>query len=188
MSLDTTLINRQRMPVDDAAELWLFGYGSLIWKAEFAYLERRPAHIEGWARRFWQGSHDHRGTPKAPGRVATLIRQPGALCHGMAYRIAGDVLHGLDIREKNGYLRETTLMHFADGSHAEGLLYLATEDNAAFLGDAPLDAMARQIAAAHGPSGANRDYLLNLATALEDLGAEDEHVFALARQVRTLRA
>ncbi|MDR5906511.1 gamma-glutamylcyclotransferase [Franzmannia qiaohouensis] len=185
MSLDTTLINRQRMPVDDDAELWLFGYGSLIWKAEFAYLERRPAHIEGWARRFWQGSHDHRGTPEAPGRVATLVRQPGALCHGMAYRVSGEVLHGLDIREKNGYLRETTLMHFADGSHAEGLLYLATEDNAAFLGDAPLESMARQIAAAHGPSGANRDYLLNLATALEDLGADDPHVFALAESVRS---
>ncbi|SDL27415.1 Cation transport regulator ChaC [Franzmannia pantelleriensis] len=187
MSLDTTHINHQRMPIADDAELWLFGYGSLIWKAGFPYLERRPAYIEGWARRFWQASHDHRGTPRAPGRVATLIHQPGALCHGMAYRISGEVLGGLDIREKNGYLRETTLMHFADGSHAEGLLYLATEDNAAFLGDAPLDTIARQIATAHGPSGANRDYLLNLAAALEDLGAEDAHVFALAERVRDIK-
>lgn len=185
MSHDTTLINQQRMPFDDDAELWLFGYGSLIWKAEFPYHERRPAHIEGWARRFWQGSHDHRGTPDAPGRVVTLIEQPGAICQGMAYRISAETLRPLDIREKNGYLRELVTLHFHDGSHGEGLVYLATEDNAAFLGDASLDDMARQIASSHGPSGPNRDYLLNLAESLEALGAEDRHVFELAERVRS---
>lgn len=184
MTLDTTHINQQRMPLDDQAELWLFGYGSLIWKAEFPYHERRPAHIEGWARRFWQGSHDHRGTPETPGRVVTLIEATNAICYGMAYRIDAETLRPLDIREKNGYLREIVTLHFPDGSHAEGLVYIATEDNAAFLGEAPLNVMAEQIASAHGPSGPNRDYLLNLATSLEGLGAEDRHVFELADQVR----
>ena len=87
MLLDTTTLNQQRNFFDGHADIWLFGYGSLIWKADFDYLERRPAAITGWARRFWQGSHDHRGTPEAPGRVATLIRAEGAVCHGMAYRI-----------------------------------------------------------------------------------------------------
>jgi glutathione-specific gamma-glutamylcyclotransferase len=186
MTLDTTQLNRERVFFADAEAIWLFGYGSLIWKAEFPYQERRPAHIEGWARRFWQGSHDHRGTPENPGRVVTLVESPGSICQGMAYRIGAEVLGPLDVREKNGYLRELTLMHFHDGSHAEGLIYLATQDNAAFLGDAPLDDMAHQIATAHGPSGANRDYLLNLAAALEDLGAEDAHVVALADRVRDL--
>ncbi|WP_189467841.1 gamma-glutamylcyclotransferase [Litchfieldella qijiaojingensis] len=187
MTLDTTHINQQRMPLDDQAELWLFGYGSLIWKAEFPYHERRPAHIEGWVRRFWQGSHDHRGTPEAPGRVVTLISEPGAICQGMAYRIDAETLRPLDIREKNGYLREIVTLHFTDGSHAEGLVYIATQDNAAFLGEAPFNAMAEQIATAHGPSGPNRDYLLNLATSLEGLGAEDRHVFELADRVRDYR-
>ncbi len=92
MTLDTTLLNRRMTHFDGHDEVWLFGYGSLIWKADFPFLERRPAHIHGWARRFWQGSHDHRGTPEAPGRVATLVREPGAVCHGMAYRIAPEVL------------------------------------------------------------------------------------------------
>src|SRR5690554_1322287 len=120
--LDTTHINRQRMPLNADADLWLFGYGSLIWKAEFPYHERRPAYIEGWARRFWQGSHDHRGTRQAPGRVVTLVQAPGAICQGMAYRIDAATLGPLDIREKNGYLRERVVLHFPDSNHAEGLI------------------------------------------------------------------
>ncbi|RAR62801.1 cation transport regulator ChaC [Onishia taeanensis] len=187
MTIDTTRINQQMTHFDGHQEIWLFGYGSLIWKADFPYLERRPAHIRGWVRRFWQGSHDHRGTPEAPGRVATLVRDPDAICHGMAYRITPETLGPLDVREKNGYLRVVTELHFDDApddsrmsESAEGLVYLATEDNAAFLGDAPHDAIARQIAQAQGASGPNRDYLLNLAAALERLGHHDEHVVSLA--------
>jgi len=185
MSVDTTQHNQRMTHFAGHEAIWLFGYGSLIWKADFPYRERRPAHIHGWVRRFWQGSHDHRGTPEAPGRVVTLVRQPGAICHGMAYRIAPEVLAPLDVREKNGYLREVARLHFddAEGENAEGLVYLAGADNAAFLGDAPLDAIAAQIATAHGPSGANRDYLLNLADALRALGVEDRHVFDLAARL-----
>lgn len=185
---DTTALNQQRNFFDGHAEIWLFGYGSLIWKADFAYLERRPAYIHGWERRFWQGSHDHRGTPEAPGRVATLIRAPGAVCHGMAYRITPEVLAPLDVREKNGYLREKVPLTFVDDNgdaikQSEGLIYLASQDNPAFLGDAPLTDIAWQIANAHGPSGPNRDYLINLAKALRELGAKDAHIFALEQQL-----
>ncbi|CAM3891992.1 gamma-glutamylcyclotransferase [Vreelandella rituensis] len=183
MALDTTTLNRQMTHFDGHDAIWLFGYGSLIWKVDFPYQERRPAFIHGWSRRFWQGSHDHRGTPEAPGRVVTLVRKPGAVCHGIAYRITPEVLAPLDVREKNGYLREVVALHFTDDSSAEGLVYLATEDNAAFLGDAPLDAIAEQIALAHGPSGPNRDYLLNLAASLRQLEVDDPHVFALARRL-----
>ncbi|PSJ44431.1 gamma-glutamylcyclotransferase [Zobellella endophytica] len=180
MSIDTTALNRTMTHFDRHHSLWLFGYGSLIWKADFPFIERRPAWITGWARRFWQGSHDHRGTPEAPGRVATLVRESGAICHGMAYRIAPATLAQLDAREKNGYLRERVPVYFTATEHDEGLIYLATADNAAFLGAAPLAVMAAQIAGAHGPSGSNRDYLLNLAEALAQQGAADEHVSALA--------
>ncbi|WP_110654709.1 gamma-glutamylcyclotransferase [Salinicola halimionae] len=186
MSFDTTAHNRQMTHFDDHESVWLFGYGSLIWKADFDYLERRPASIRGWTRRFWQGSHDHRGTPEAPGRVVTLVPDAEAICHGMAYRIPPSVFEPLDIREKNGYLRVLTEMTFEDGGveggeQAEGVVYLAGEDNAAYLGPAEETAIARQIAESHGPSGPNRDYLLNLAAALRELGFEDSHVFALER-------
>ena len=188
MSFDTTAANRKAGRFEDRDELWLFGYGSLIYKAGFDYIERQPATITGWQRRFWQGSHDHRGTPHAPGRVATLVEAPGVICMGMAYRITPAVFGHLDHREKNGYLRFATEMRFADGRRDEGLVYIATADNEAWLGDASIDAIARQIAVSHGPSGPNRDYLLNLAEALRALDADDAHVFAIEARLREIDA
>jgi len=184
MSIDTTQANRESGHFAEHQELWLFGYGSLIYKAGFDYLRRAPATITGWQRRFWQGSHDHRGTPDAPGRVATLVEAPGQVCLGMAYRITPAVFDHLDHREKNGYLRFVTPMRFADGDIEDGLVYIATPDNAAWLGDASVDAIAGQIQRSTGPSGPNRDYLLQLDKALRELGADDTHVAAIAARLR----
>jgi cation transport regulator ChaC len=172
---------------DGHHSVWLFGYGSLIFKADFPYIERRPANITGWTRRFWQGSHDHRGTEAAPGRVVTLVPDEGAVCAGMAYLITPEVFAHLDHREKNGYLRLAIEIHFDDGGGSEeGLVYIATADNAAFLGEAPESDIARQIATSVGPSGRNRDYLTDLADALRTLGKEDEHVFAIEQHLAGL--
>ncbi len=186
MSLDTTALNQQIGHFDDHASVWLFGYGSLIFKADFPFLERRPAHIRNWTRRFWQGSHDHRGTQTAPGRVVTLIPQEGSSCAGMAYLITPEVFSHLDYREKNGYLRTPIPLLFADGSSETGLLYIATEDNAAFLGSASEAEIAAQIASASGPSGPNREYLLQLAEALRGMGEVDEHVFTIERKLKAI--
>lgn len=183
---DTIATDRWRGPFAASEALWLFGYGSLIYRAGFDYEERRPATVEGWARRFWQGSHDHRGTPETPGRVVTLVADPDARCLGMAYRIRGAHLDYLDHREKNGYRRFVQPMTFADGSVAQGLVYIATEANPAWLGPAPIDHIARQIAASSGPSGPNCEYALKLADALVALGADDPHVLGVAARLRAL--
>lgn len=180
-------------------DLWLFGYGSLVWRPDFVHRERHPARIEGWTRRFWQGSTDHRGLPEAPGRVVTLVPEAGASCHGVAYRVApevaSEVLAGLDHRERGGYVRiELALELLRPGpTGLEPLarieaarMYLATPDNPSYLGPAPLPAIAQQIARSHGPSGANLEYLLRLAEALRELGAADDHVFALEREALAL--
>ncbi len=159
---------------------WVFGYGSLIYKVDFPYLEREEASLTGWQRRFWQGSHDHRGTPCSPGRVVTLVRSPGALCLGVAYRVVDQVLEQLDHREKNGYQRYACPIHLRErGAMAAGVVYIAPRHNPAYLGPARPAAVADHIAGATGPSGSNTDYLLQLANALRELGDHDEHVMGL---------
>ena len=182
-SANTIAANQLMDRFDGHHSVWLFGYGSLIYKADFPYLERRPASIAGWTRRFWQGSHDHRGTEAAPGRVATIVPQAGAHCDGMAYLITPEVFKHLDHREKNGYLRLAIDITFDDASQAEGLVYIASEDNLAFLGAAPELDIARQIAMSAGPSGPNSEYLLQLAAALREMGKDDTHVFAIERHL-----
>ena len=184
MSHNTIAINQRMDKFNSHASVWLFGYGSLIYKADFPFLERRPAHISGWSRRFWQGSHDHRGTETAPGRVVTLVPDPGAICHGMAYLVTPEEFAHLDHREKNGYLRLATDIAFESGSVHEGIVYIATHENAAYLGPASEQDIARQIATARGPSGPNSEYLLELAKALRELGKHDEHVHAIERHLQ----
>jgi cation transport protein ChaC len=186
MSLDTVAHNQRMTHFDGHAEVWLFGYGSLIFKADFPFLARRPASIAGWSRRFWQGSMDHRGTQEAPGRVVTLVPDALATCHGMAYLVTPEEFAHLDHREKNGYLRLATDITFDDGSAAEGLVYIATANNAAFLGEASEADIARHIAGAAGPSGPNRDYLFALAEALRAMNQFDAHVFAIERHLLAL--
>lgn len=188
MSHNTIEENRRRSQLADDDEVWLFGYGSLIYLVDFPYLESRPATIRDWSRRFWQGSHDHRGTPANPGRVVTLIEEPGAVCGGVAYRVAAPVFAQLDVREKNGYLRLATELEFADGSRDTGLVYIATPDNEAYLGAASEAEIARHIHAASGPSGSNADYLLRLAESLRGLGLVDAHVFEIERHLLRLEA
>lgn len=163
-------------------QIWVFGYGSLIWRQDFDFLTARDAWIRGWERRFWQGSHDHRGVPDNPGRVVTLIESPSAVCMGRAFLVECDVLEHLDYREKNGYQRHALTIHFSDGEEP-GVTYIAHEGNHAFLGDAPIEEIVAQIRQSNGPSGANADYLRQLARSLRELGAEDPHVFDLERRV-----
>lgn len=171
---------------------WLFGYGSLMWRPGFSYHARQRARVFGYARRFWQGSHDHRGSPTAPGRVVTLVPQATQHCDGIAYLISTEAAHeafvDLDHREKNGYVREQVDVHLANGSIVKGLVYIASRSNHAFLGPAPLKKMAQQIYISEGPSGSNREYLFKLAEILREMGAMDPHVFELESAVLRVKS
>ena len=116
-------------------DTWIFGYGSIVWKPDFPFAERAPGWIRGWSRRLWQGSPDHRGVPTSPGRVVTLIAQPGARCEGMAFRVRGNereaVLRRLDERESGGFQRMRIRFHFAADGHppVRATVYVAPPDN-----------------------------------------------------------
>lgn len=174
-------------------ERWIFGYGSLVWRPGFPHLDARPARLAGFARRFWQGSTDHRGVPGAPGRVVTLVREAHAVCVGRAYRVSehvwSEVLANLDHREQNGYERhDVELALLPDEAIVTGLVYLAGPHNPSYLGPAPIDALVAQIAKARGPSGPNDEYVLELDRALRELDAEDPHVSELAERLRRHRS
>jgi cation transport protein ChaC len=170
--------------------IWVFGYGSLIWRPDILHTQSCPAVISGFTRRFWQGSHDHRGTLARPGRVVTLIPREDGCCEGIAYlvsnRDADEVFKNLDHREKNGYRRVSVKLKFSDGTIEEGFTYIANEQNEAFLGSASAKSIALQIINSSGPSGENRDYLYQLSDALRDHGFVDAHVFELDSLVKYL--
>jgi cation transport protein ChaC len=122
--------------------------------------------------------------------VVTLIRDPDAVCTGMAYRLDDEIVAAtferLDHREKNGYERHAVELKFPDSGERPGLVYIAAEGNFAYAGEACEDELAQIIAKSHGPSGANREYLYELADALRSLHIDDPHVFELEALVRKL--
>jgi cation transport protein ChaC len=169
--------------------LWIFAYGSLLWRTEFPFERRAAAVIDGWERRLDQGSPDHRGTPERLGRVATLVRTEGASCTGAAYLVneedRASVLTLLDHRERGGYDRvevQATLPLEA-GARVTAVTWVASPENPFHLGRADMATMA-QIRAASGPSGTNRAYVLSLAEALAALGVVDPQIDTLAALLR----
>lgn len=191
-----------------SAPLWIFGYGSLVFRPAFPFLARHIAWLDGYERRFWQASTDHRGTPAAPGRVVTLVRRRDARCGGVAYLVAAAdrerVLSYLDVREIGGYERLDISLRLgagveerggllrrvddgaSDGDHGmtvSALVYFAGPANPQYVGSgesADIIAIARTRI---GPSGTNRDYVLQLAQALRSLQIDDPHVAEIAAGV-----
>ena len=174
--------------------MWIFGYGSIIWKPGFPWLQRYEGWVDGWSRRFWQGSPDHRGTMRHPGRVVTMMREPGAKTWGVAYAVdtamGSRVIATLDKREQGGYLREMVPFcprrgqGYSAGGPLHALVYTATSDNPHFMGHGDASTIAGQIMLSWGPSGPNTEYLIRLANALRAMGAVDEHVFEIERALR----
>nr|KJB64439.1 hypothetical protein B456_010G049400 [Gossypium raimondii] len=162
--------------------MWVFGYGSLIWKAGFNYDDRLVGFIKDYRRVFYQGSTDHRGTPEYPGRTVTLEPAPGEVCWGAAYKISKEedkeaAITYLEVREKQ-YDKKAYVDLFTDPlattpAISGVMVYIASPDkklNPNYLGPASIEDIAKQIVRAEGPSGPNREYLFQLEKALLQIG------------------
>ena len=164
----------------------MFGYGSLVWRPGHRVSRAAGRTRPGLGAAVLAGLARPSRVPHAPGRVVTLVPDPDASCEGVAYFVDDSVAEatfaGLDHREKNGYERHPVRLEFRDGDACDGVVYIAPAGNRAWLGPAPMDDMVEQIRRSAGPSGANIDYLRELAAALRELAIDDPHVFTLERR------
>jgi len=171
-------------------QLAIFAYGSLLFRPGFTFVARQRAVVHGLTRSFSQASPDHRGTPERPGRVLTLARAAGASTVGAVYFVAAPadaLLVELDYRERAGYERVSLDVTTADRC-LPAITWIAAPGNAYDAPPLPLEALAEHMSRSVGPSGRNDDYVFQLEAALQDLGAEDAQVSALAELLRRAAA
>lgn len=173
-------------------QLWVFGYGSLIWDPCFAFTAREVATVHGWQRSFCMWSVHYRGTEAEPGLVLALDRAEGATCRGLAFAIpAGEEATTIAaLRERElisyAYREETVTALLADGRQVQALTYVINRDHAQYAGGLDMAAQAAIIATRAGVRGPNRDYLFATAQHLADLGLADAEMEALVTRVRAL--
>jgi glutathione-specific gamma-glutamylcyclotransferase len=153
------------MTNENRDDLWVFGYGSLMWRPDFAFAERRMARLAGYRRRFCLKSIRYRGTPEAPGLVLGLDADPEGWCDGVAFRVPGP-----EAAAVHGYLRERELVTYAyretmlavrldDGRDVPALAYVVDRGHVQYAGALTPEEQAAVIAESVGPMGPNRDYL-----------------------------
>lgn len=172
--------------------LRVFGYGSLMWRPDFPYLERQFATIRGRHRRLCVYSFVHRGTEARPGLVMGLDR--GGACRGVVFTVAdGDretVLATLRAREQvtNVYVERLLPAQCADGTVVEAVTYVVDRRHRQYAGRLSLDETLRVVRGAVGRSGRNEDYVLSTADHLEEAGIADPRLAILAARLRESEA
>lgn len=182
---------RDRVRTAMGDEIWVFGYGSLIWNPAFHFTEKRTGRIHGWHRRFCLETPLGRGSPEAPGLVLGLDR--GGSCQGVAFRIDSEVAtHELDIifrREmvSDAYLARLVRVHTEDGP-VRAATFVINRESPRYCPETDLDTTAGKIARAEGWLGPCADYLLNTVDHLGELGLVDRGLFRLAKRVREIQA
>lgn len=172
-------------------DLWVFGYGSLIWRPGFEAADARRAALPGWRRAFCLRSIRYRGTPEAPGLVLALDFAPNGLCEGVGYRVpaeqVGAVREYLHQREMGtrSYMEAWAPLNVEGIGRVRALTYVIDRTHRAYA-RLSLEAQAEIIARCAGPAGPNRDYLHNTAAHLRALGIVDPAMERLDAMVRAM--
>lgn len=186
------LASRRALVADDAdtSDIWVFGYGSLIFNPVMDYVERARGRIYGHHRRFCLWTRLGRGSPDCPGLVLALDR--GGSCTGVAYRLNPDVaIAELDLlwrREMVTLAYRASWLTFHPDGHNDGagkraISFVSRPERENFAGPMTLDQEADVIASASGFIGPCRDYLFDTVKALEADGISDPHLKKLQRAV-----
>ena len=169
----------------DADDLWVFGYGSLMWRPGFDFEERTLASVRGYRRALCVYSHVHRGTPDKPGLVLGLDR--GGSCKGVAFRVRADAtaatLAYLRAREQVTMVYRERMMAatLADGRAIRAVTYVVDRTHVQYAGVLDLAAMKFFVGQGVGVSGANPDYVRATYEHMLVLGIPDPTLAAIAR-------
>lgn len=188
---EVRIAERERILAELGPEVWVFGYGSLIWNPAFHFEENRIGRIHGWHRRFCLETPLGRGSPEAPGLVLGLDR--GGSCQGVAFRVAPDAAaHELDIifrREmvSDAYQARIVRVH-TDGGPVRAATFVINRRSERYCPELDLEGTAQKIARAEGWLGPCADYLLNTVDHLAELKMVDHGLFRLAERVREIQA
>lgn len=180
-SLDAAL--RHWKPGED---VWVYGYGSLIWRPEFCFEERRLATLRGHHRALCLWSRVNRGTPECPGLVFGLDR--GGSCRGVVFRIAGarvpECFPPLWEREMStGAYLPRWLNCTTDRGTVKALVFVMNRDNPAYIRALPEDELIAIVRRASGRYGPCTDYVIETARALRAAGICDAKLDAIARRL-----
>ena len=182
---------RMNPPPENASQdLWVFGYGSLMWRPGFPFVERIEARLIGAHRALCVYSFFHRGTPERPGLVLGL--DLGGACRGIAYRVAAVERAGtiayLRAREQvTTVYRECMRPVWLTGDprrQVPALCYVVDRSHPQYAGRLSLEQQLHHVRQGHGQSGANRDYLIATVSALEGLGYRESQLHALAERLK----
>jgi cation transport protein ChaC len=171
-------------------DIWVFGYGSLMWNPGFNFFTREPGLVHGWHRAFCVYSQVWRGTPERPGLVLGLDR--GGSCRGIAFAIdpkdEADVIAYLDERERvtNVYARKRLTVALTSGETVGAWSYVADRTHPQYAGKLALEHAATLIAHGIGRGGPNPEYLENTIQHLDRLGIPEGPLHALRAKVRAL--
>ena len=174
----------------DAVDRWIFGYGSLMWRPGFDFLDRQAAVLHGRRRAFCIYSVHHRGTYERPGLVLGLA--PGGSVRGCAYRVGAaawpETYAYLREREQptETYVEASAAIRLSSGETVQTLVFLSDVKHPQWAGDLSLEAQARLIAGATGLSGRNVDYLRDLVLHLREVGVADRSMEQLLARVEIL--
>ncbi len=167
--------------------VWVFGYGSLMWRPGFPYREVRPALIKGYHRALCIYSIVYRGAPGRPGLVMGLDR--GGSCKGLAFLVAakdaGETLAMLDKRElvHNAYIRKSLMARLDDGRAVTAQAFVARRGHRQYARGLSQKQMAQVIMQGHGPEGSSLDYLKNVIERMDELGVPDGPLHRLLERV-----
>src|SRR5215467_8183162 len=177
-------------PAHAAEDLWVFAYGSLMWRPDFPFVERLEARLIGAHRALCVYSFVHRGTPERPGLVLGLDQ--GGACRGVAYRVSGDgraqTIAYLRTREQVTKVYREVMRPVVLSAQPErrvsALVYVVDRSHPQYAGRLDLDEQLRHIRQGHGQSGPNRDYVLSTVKALEALGYRDRDLHVLSERLK----